>query len=84
MLWTPGKDRRLSKVRAIGAGLVPDSGHLALSELSKRGNRDSSTFSTEATKAPRARSQKSGEAIQDQGRDFFDGGEAFIIGQEEK
>ena len=48
MLWTPGKDRRLSKVRAIGAGLVLDSGHLALSELSKRVNRGSSTLSTAA------------------------------------
>jgi putative transposase len=42
------KDRRFSKVRAIAAWLVLDSGNLTLSELSKRVNRDSSTLSTAA------------------------------------
>jgi chromosomal replication initiation ATPase DnaA len=40
-----GKDRRLSKVRAIAAWLVLDSGSLTLAELSKRVLRDSSTLS---------------------------------------
>jgi len=48
MLSGSGKDRRLSKVRAIAAWLVLDSGNLTLSELSKRVNRDSSTLSTAA------------------------------------
>jgi hypothetical protein len=39
-----GKDRRLSKVRAIAAGLVLESGRLTLAELSKRVARDSSTI----------------------------------------
>ena len=48
MLSGSGKDRKLSKVRAIAAWLVLDSGNLTLSELSKRVNRDSSTLSTAA------------------------------------
>ena len=43
-----GKDRRLSKVRAIAAWLVLDSGGLTLAELSKRVNRDPSTLSSAA------------------------------------
>jgi chromosomal replication initiation ATPase DnaA len=43
-----GKDRRLSKVRAIAAWLVLDSGSLTLAELSKRVRRDSSTLSSAA------------------------------------
>jgi len=43
-----GKDRRLSKVRAIAAWLVLDSGVLTLAELSKWVNRDPSTLSTSA------------------------------------
>jgi putative transposase len=43
-----GKDRRLSKVRAIAAWLVLDSGDLTLAELSKRVSRDPSTLSSAA------------------------------------
>jgi len=48
MLSGLGKDRRLSKVRAIAAWLVLDSGMLTLAELSKWVNRDPSTLSTSA------------------------------------
>ena len=48
MLSGLGKDRRLSKVRAIAAWLVLDSGVLTLAELSKWVNRDPSTLSTSA------------------------------------
>jgi chromosomal replication initiation ATPase DnaA len=48
MLLGLGKDRRLSKVRAIAAWLVLDSGVLTLAELSKWVNRDPSTLSTSA------------------------------------
>lgn len=41
-----GKDRRVSKVRAVMAWLVQQSGCLTLSELSKRVGRDCSTLST--------------------------------------
>jgi hypothetical protein len=43
-----GKDRMLSKVRAIAAWLVLDSGRATLSELSKWVNRDPSTLSNSA------------------------------------
>ena len=43
-----GKDRRLSKVRAIAAWLVLDSGCLTLAEPSKRVHRDCSTLSSAA------------------------------------
>lgn len=43
-----GKDQRLSKVHAIAAWLVLDSGVLTLVELSKWVNRDLSTLSTSA------------------------------------
>jgi chromosomal replication initiation ATPase DnaA len=43
-----GKDRRLSKVRAIAAWLVLDSGGLTLAELSKWVKRGPSTLSTSA------------------------------------
>ena len=43
-----GKDRRFSKVRAIAAWLVLDSGGLTLAELGKRVNRDPSTLSSAA------------------------------------
>lgn len=46
MLLGLGKDRGLSKVRAIAAWLVLDSGVLTLAELSKWVNRDPSTLST--------------------------------------
>jgi hypothetical protein len=48
MLSGLGKDRRFSKVRAIAAWLVLDSGVLTLAELSKWVNRDPSTLSTSA------------------------------------
>ena len=48
MLSGLGKDRGLSKVRAIAAWLVLDSGVLTLAELSKWVNRDPSTLSTSA------------------------------------
>ena len=48
VLLGPGKDRRLSKVRAIAACLVLDSGYLTLSELSKHVGRDPSTLSSGA------------------------------------
>lgn len=48
MLSGLGKDRKLSRVRAIAAWLVLDSGVLTLAELSKRVNRDPSTLSTAA------------------------------------
>ena len=44
----PGKDRRHSRVRALAAWFVLDSGGLRLSELSKRVHRDSSTLSSAA------------------------------------
>jgi len=43
-----GKDRRISRVRAVMAWLVQQSGCLTLSELSKRVGRDCSTLSTAA------------------------------------
>ena len=43
-----GKDRSLSKVRAIAAWLVLESGRLTLAELSNRVRRDPSTLSTAA------------------------------------
>ncbi|MBM4277300.1 MAG: transposase [Deltaproteobacteria bacterium] len=43
-----GKDRRVSRVRAVMAWLVQQSGCLTLSELSKRVGRDCSTLSTAA------------------------------------
>jgi len=43
-----GKDRRLSKIRALAAWLVLDSSSLTLAELSKRVRRDSSTLSSAA------------------------------------
>jgi hypothetical protein len=48
-LFRSGKDRRLSKVRAIAAWLVRESGYLTLGELSSRVRRDCSTLSTAAT-----------------------------------
>jgi chromosomal replication initiation ATPase DnaA len=48
MLSGVGKDRRFSKVRAIAAWLVLDSGVLTLAELSKWVDRDPSTLSTSA------------------------------------
>jgi chromosomal replication initiation ATPase DnaA len=48
VLSSSGKDRTLSKVRAIAAWLVLDSGNLTLAELSNRVNRDSSTLSSAA------------------------------------
>ena len=48
MLSGPGKDRRFSKIRAIAAWLVLDSGGLTLSELSKWVKRDPSTLSASA------------------------------------
>jgi REP element-mobilizing transposase RayT len=48
-LFLSGKDRRLSKVRAIAAWLVRESGYLTLGELSSRVRRDCSTLSTAAT-----------------------------------
>lgn len=48
MLLALGKDRMLSKVRAIVAWLVLDSGCLTLSELSRWVNRDLSTLSASA------------------------------------
>jgi hypothetical protein len=53
MLSGLGKDRRLSKVRAIAAWLVLDSGQLTLAELSKTVNRDPSTLSTSARELDR-------------------------------
>jgi hypothetical protein len=53
MLSGLGKDRRLSKVCAITASLVLDSGVLTLAELSKWVNRDPSTLSTSARKLER-------------------------------
>jgi chromosomal replication initiation ATPase DnaA len=47
----PGKDRRLSKVRAIAAWFVLDSGYLTLTELSKHVDRDPSTLSSGANGA---------------------------------
>ncbi len=53
MLSGLGKDRRLSKVRAIAAWLVLDSRVLTLTELSKWVNRDPSTLSTSARELER-------------------------------
>ena len=47
-LSAPGKDRKHSRVRALAAWLVLDSGGLRLAELSKRVHRDSSTLSSAA------------------------------------
>ncbi len=48
LLSRSGKDRSLSKVRAIAAWLVLESGRLTLAELSNRVCRDTSTLSTAA------------------------------------
>ncbi len=44
----PGKDRTLTRVRALAAWLVLESGRLTLAELGKRIGRDPSTLSTAA------------------------------------